>query len=173
MISGKKSVSDKLIIDAAAILRVQGYNKPFETRVTAINILKPRVELRTIKKSGQNIQIPSSMRPYRQEGLALRRLKNAIIIGQKSNTKSKNSNIKDMTLDKSGWVKTQPIINKSQRNRKERFNVSEIKNSKIKSISKSLSLEIIHIIKGQNSLALNKRDSLHRRAIAQRGARRN
>jgi len=123
--SGKRTVSDKIIVETANILKVQGYNEPYKLMVDAIELIKPMVELRSQKKSGQSIQIPSAMTTYRQEGRAIRILKEASSKGNKS---------------------TMPM---------------------------NMAQEIIGIIRGEGSQSISKRDSLHRMAISQRGARRN
>lgn len=126
--SGKRSIANKIIEDTATYLKKNGYAQPYSSITKAIDTLKPRVELRSQKKSGQSIQIPYARTENRQEGMALRRLKDA---AQKRKASSSSK------------------------------------------FADSLGLEIINILKGDNSSqALNKRDTLHRRAIAQRGARR-
>lgn len=82
--SGKRTVSDKIIVDTANILKIQGYSEPYKMIVDAIEMIKPMVELRSQKKSGQSIQIPSAMTIYRQEGMARRILKEVSNKGNKS-----------------------------------------------------------------------------------------
>lgn len=145
MTSGKRTVSDRIIIEAGEILKKNGYNEPFKSRVEAIDEIKPWVELRTQKKSGQRVQIPSAMTPSRQEGSGLRRLKDA------ASSRKKNG--------KSG--------NYSYHLAQELIGILRSTNTKAVSSSTSASSQGSQ---ANPSLALGKRDTQHRMAIAQRGS---
>lgn len=136
MYSGKRTVSDKIIEDVATILKENGYAEPYKSMVEAINTLKPRVELRTQKKSGQRIQVPSAMTASRQEGLALRMLKEASVNRKKGQGGSFSNHLAQEFI---GILRSNII----QSNIRSQVNVSQ---------------------------SLTKRDTLHRMAIAQRGA---
>ena len=144
--SGKRTVSDKIILETANILKLNGFAKPFDSIVKAIETIKPNVELRSQKKSGQSVQIPCARTTYRQEGTAIRRLTEAATT-RKENKKGK-STTKTSNLKRDSKAIT------------------------INSFSYHRAQEIRSILNGEGSLSLSKRDTLHRRAIAQRSARR-
>ncbi len=148
--SGKRTVSDNLIVNTANILKDYGYVEPYEAIVKAINLIKPNVELRSQKKSGQSVQIPSARTEYRQEGRAIRRLKQASQDRKdsKKNLRAINFNSKNPAY---GGVTKGELVN---------------------SFSYYRAQEIRSILSGEGSLSITKRDTLHRRAVAQRSARR-
>lgn len=126
--SGKRTIAENIVRDTAVILKGLGYSNPYKTREKAIDKIKPFVELRTQKKSGQSVQVPRAMLPSRQEGMAIRFLKEASL---RRKERASNHN---------------RAYHRAQ--------------------------EIKSIITDQGSLAINKRDGLHRMAISQRSARR-
>jgi ribosomal protein S7 len=148
--SGKRTVSDKLIVETANILKDYGYSQPYDARVKAIELIKPNVELRSQKKSGQSVQIPSAMTEYRQEGRAIRRLKQA-------------------AQDRKEGKK---IVRAGGLNSKNPGYVGVTKGELVNSFSYYRAQEIRSILTGEGSLSISKRDTLHRRAVAQRSARR-
>lgn len=148
--SGKRTVSDNLIVNTANILKDYGYIEPYDAIITAIRLIKPNIELRSQKKSGQSVQIPSARTEYRQEGRAIRRLKQAAQSRKDSKKTVRASNINS---NNPGYV-------------------GVTKGELVNSFSYYRAHEIRSILTGEGSLAISKRDTLHRMAVAQRSARR-
>ncbi len=72
MKAGKKSISRRIFSDAMQILRDQGKNKPEEVFQTAINNVKPNMEIKAKRVGGSVYQIPVEVKPKRQQTLAIR-----------------------------------------------------------------------------------------------------
>lgn len=155
---GKRTAADRIINDTANILKMYGFKEPYQTRIEVIEIIKPKVELRSQKKSGQSVQIPTAMTSKRQEGMAMRMLKEA---AQNRNVKSKA-----LVLPKSS---TQGKVNKVYHGMPTALSM-EIRS--VLNANGQLSMVDRGVGSSEGSLALNRRDTLHRMAIAQRGARR-
>lgn len=148
--SGKRTVSDKLIIQTANILKDYGYREPYDAIVQAITQIKPNVELRSQKKSGQSVQIPSARTEYRQEGMAIRRFKQAAQDRKDGKKTVRTNSLHSKNISYSGVTKGE-LVN---------------------SFSYYRAQEVRSILRGEGSLSISKRDTLHRRAVAQRSARR-
>jgi len=73
MWKGKKSVAENIMYDAMEIMgkRVSGADE-LEVFETAINNVKPLVEVRSKRVGGSTYQVPMQVRPSRQQALAFR-----------------------------------------------------------------------------------------------------
>lgn len=73
MWDGKKSVAYKVFYDAMDIMakRIQD-TPPLEVFETAINNVKPMLEVRSKRVGGASYQVPMQVRPKRQQSLAFR-----------------------------------------------------------------------------------------------------
>ena len=82
MNDGKKTVAERIVYDAMGILekRVKDQDS-LEVLLTAINNVKPRVEVRSKRVGGATYQVPMEVSAKRQQCLAIR-----VIVG---NTRSK------------------------------------------------------------------------------------
>jgi small subunit ribosomal protein S7 len=73
MWDGKKSVSQKIFYDAMDIVIKQLKDvQPLEVFETAINNIKPYVEVRSRRVGGANYQVPMQVNKRRQQSLAFR-----------------------------------------------------------------------------------------------------
>ena len=72
MMSGKKSVAERIVY--SALDRVQGKLKrePIEVFHEALDNVKPSVEVRSRRVGGATYQVPVEVRPVRREALAIR-----------------------------------------------------------------------------------------------------
>jgi small subunit ribosomal protein S7 len=78
MWDGKKSVAQKIVYDAMEIVTKQVKDvPPLELFETAINNVKPYVEVRSRRVGGANYQVPMQVNKRRQQSLAFRWLINA------------------------------------------------------------------------------------------------
>jgi small subunit ribosomal protein S7 len=73
MWDGKKNTATNVFYDAMGILDKQVSDKePLEVFETAINNVKPLLEVRSKRVGGANYQVPMQVRPKRQQALAFR-----------------------------------------------------------------------------------------------------
>ena len=73
MWDGKKSVAQKIVYDAMEIVTKQVKDvPPLELFETAINNIKPYVEVRIRRVGGANYQVPMQVKKRRQQSLAFR-----------------------------------------------------------------------------------------------------
>ena len=78
MWDGKKSVAQKIFYDAMDVVAKQVKDvPPLELFETAINNIKPYVEVRSRRVGGANYQVPMQVNKRRQQSLAFRWLLNA------------------------------------------------------------------------------------------------
>jgi small subunit ribosomal protein S7 len=73
MYDGKKSPAEKVFYDAMDIIsnRIKD-TQPLEVFETAINNVKPMLEVRSKRVGGASYQVPMQVRPKRQQSLAFR-----------------------------------------------------------------------------------------------------
>ena len=73
MLDGKKSIAQKVFYDAMDVIskRIKD-SEPLEVFETAINNVKPMVEVRSKRVGGASYQVPMQVRPNRQRALAFR-----------------------------------------------------------------------------------------------------
>ena len=79
MWDGKKAVAQRIMYDAMdAIAKKNKEVQPLEVFETAINNIKPYVEVRSKRVGGANYQVPMQVNKRRQQSLAIRWLLNAV-----------------------------------------------------------------------------------------------
>jgi small subunit ribosomal protein S7 len=73
MLDGKKSVAQRIFYDAMDIISKQVKDtEPFKVFETAINNVKPLIEVRSKRVGGASYQVPMQVKPKRQQSLAFR-----------------------------------------------------------------------------------------------------
>jgi small subunit ribosomal protein S7 len=78
MWDGKKSVAQKIVYDALDIIVKKNKElQPLEVFETALNNVKPYVEVRSKRVGGANYQVPMQVNKRRQQSLAFRWIINA------------------------------------------------------------------------------------------------
>src|ERR687889_2318734 len=75
MTGGKKSVAERIIYGALDQLKKKSNKEPLEVFLTALNNVKPMVEVKSRRVGGANYQVPVEVRPVRRMALAMRWLK--------------------------------------------------------------------------------------------------
>lgn len=77
MLSGKKSLAEKIVFGAFEIISEKTKDDPVKTFEKAIVNTRPRLEVRARRVGGSNYQVPVEVRPERSSALAYRWLINA------------------------------------------------------------------------------------------------
>ena len=77
MLDGKKSVAESIVYGAFEQMEKKSGKDPLELFVTAINNVKPMVEVKSRRVGGANYQVPVEVRPVRRLALSMRWIKEA------------------------------------------------------------------------------------------------
>ncbi|WDU53337.1 30S ribosomal protein S7 [Taylorella equigenitalis] len=77
MLSGKKAVAERIIYGALDQIQSKTGKEPLEVFNTAINNVKPIVEVKSRRVGGANYQVPVEVRPVRRLALAMRWVREA------------------------------------------------------------------------------------------------
>ena len=77
MQSGKKAVAERIVYGAFDHIQEKTGKDPIEVFNTAINNIKPVVEVKGRRVGGANYQVPVEVRPVRRMALAMRWLREA------------------------------------------------------------------------------------------------
>lgn len=72
MLDGKKSVAEKLVYDALAIVEERTGSTPVTVLNNALDNIRPRLEVRSRRVGGATYQVPVEVAPRRANTLALR-----------------------------------------------------------------------------------------------------
>jgi len=72
MVSGKKSVAEKIVYGALDKLQERGAADPLEVFETALEAVAPSVEVKSRRVGGATYQVPVEVRPSRRSALAMR-----------------------------------------------------------------------------------------------------
>ena len=77
MTCGKKSVAERIIYGAFDQIKAKSGKDPLEVFVSAVNNVKPVVEVKSRRVGGANYQVPVEVRPSRRMALSMRWLREA------------------------------------------------------------------------------------------------
>ena len=77
MLSGKKSVAQRVVYDAFETIREKTGQDPLEVFETALRNVMPVLEVKARRVGGANYQVPVEVRPVRRTALAMRWLREA------------------------------------------------------------------------------------------------
>ena len=77
MNSGKKSVAERIVYGAFEQIVKKSGKDPLEVFSTALNNVRPVVEVKSRRVGGANYQVPVEVRPSRRTALAMRWLRDA------------------------------------------------------------------------------------------------
>jgi len=72
MVSGKKSVAERMIYGAFEVIHQKSKRQPLEVFHKALDNVRPSVEVKSRRVGGATYQIPIEVRPARSEALAMR-----------------------------------------------------------------------------------------------------
>tara|TARA_R110002094_G_scaffold181157_1_gene159182 strand:- start:288 stop:758 length:471 start_codon:yes stop_codon:yes gene_type:complete len=77
MVSGKKSVAERIVYGALDKIQSRGASDPLEIFVKALEAVQPMVEVKSRRVGGATYQVPVEVRPSRRSALAMRWLVDA------------------------------------------------------------------------------------------------
>ena len=77
MQGGKKAVAERIVYGALEQIEKKSGKDPLEMFTTAINNVKPMVEVKSRRVGGANYQVPVEVRPVRRLALSMRWIKEA------------------------------------------------------------------------------------------------
>ena len=69
---GKRSIAEKIVYDALALVETRTGSEPVATLKKAIENVKPQLEVRSRRVGGATYQVPVEVRPRRSSTLAVR-----------------------------------------------------------------------------------------------------
>ncbi len=72
MVSGKKSLSERIVYGALEIVAERSKKDPVETFNQALENIAPMVEVKSRRVGGATYQVPVEVRPSRRQALAMR-----------------------------------------------------------------------------------------------------
>ena len=72
MYDGKKSIAQKIVYDAFAIIEAKSGNNPLEQFKKALENIMPELEVKAVRRGGSNYQVPMPVREDRRQTLGLR-----------------------------------------------------------------------------------------------------
>jgi small subunit ribosomal protein S7 len=98
MLDGKKAVAERIVYGALEQISSKTGKDPIEVFNTAINNIKPVVEVKSRRVGGANYQVPVEVRPVRRLALAMRWLREA---AKKRGEKAMNLRLAGELLDAS------------------------------------------------------------------------
>jgi ribosomal protein S7, bacterial/organelle len=96
MISGKKSVAERIVYGAFEQISRKSGKDPLEVFSTAMNNVRPIVEVKSRRVGGANYQVPVEVRPSRRTALAMRWVRDA---ARKRGEKSMDARLAGELLD--------------------------------------------------------------------------
>jgi small subunit ribosomal protein S7 len=72
MVSGKKSLAERIVYGALDIIQEKNSGDPLETFEAALEAIRPMVEVKSRRVGGATYQVPVEVRPSRRTALAMR-----------------------------------------------------------------------------------------------------
>lgn len=72
MISGKKSIAERIIYGALEMVKEKGHENPVEALEQALDNVRPKVEVKSRRVGGATYQVPVEVRASRRDALAMR-----------------------------------------------------------------------------------------------------
>ena len=96
MLDGKKSVSENIVYGALNIVLEKTNKKPIEFFHSAIENVKPSLEVRSRRVGGATYQVPMEVRPIRAQTLAMNWIVNS---AKKRNEKTMKERIANELID--------------------------------------------------------------------------
>jgi small subunit ribosomal protein S7 len=113
MESGKKAVAERIIYGALDQVEKKAGKDPLEIFLTALNNIKPMVEVKSRRVGGANFQVPVEVRPVRRMALAMRWLREAARKrGEKSMGQRLAAELVDASEGRGGAVKKREEVHR-------------------------------------------------------------
>ncbi len=113
MISGKKSVAEKIVYGALEIMSKKQGGDPIELFDAALEAIQPMVEVKSRRVGGATYQVPVEVRPARRAALAMRWLVDAARArGEKSMAQRLANEMLDASEGKGSAVKKREDVHR-------------------------------------------------------------
>ena len=96
MLNGKKSVSESIVYSALNLVSEKTNKKPIEYFHSAIENVKPNLEVRSRRVGGATYQVPMEVRPIRAQALAMKWIADS---ARKRNDKTMKERIANELMD--------------------------------------------------------------------------
>ena len=96
MLDGKKSVSENIVYGALDIVAEKTNKKPIEYFHSAVENVKPSLEVRSRRVGGATYQVPMEVRPIRAQALAMKWIVDS---ARKRNNKTMKERIESELMD--------------------------------------------------------------------------
>jgi small subunit ribosomal protein S7 len=113
MISGKKSVAERIVYGAFDQITKKSGKDPLEVFSSAMNNVRPIVEVKSRRVGGANYQVPVEIRPVRRVALAMRWLREAAKKrGEKSMGQRLANEILEASENRGGAVKKRDEVHR-------------------------------------------------------------
>ena len=113
MVSGKKSVAERIVYGALDIVEERLKKSPVEVFEEALDNVAPLVEVKSRRVGGATYQVPVEVRPSRRTALAMRWLVDyARARGEKSMAKRLAGELIDAVQSKGGAVKKREDVHR-------------------------------------------------------------
>jgi len=113
MISGKKSVAEKIVYGALETVQEKLNKDPLEVFAEALENIAPLVEVKSRRVGGATYQVPVEVRPSRREALAMRWLvEYSRSRGEKSMPQRLAGELIDASQSKGGAVKKREDVHR-------------------------------------------------------------
>jgi small subunit ribosomal protein S7 len=72
MLDGKKSIAEKIVYTALDVVEAKAKTDPIQLFHTALENIRPAIEVRSRRVGGATYQVPVEVRPERSQALAIR-----------------------------------------------------------------------------------------------------
>jgi small subunit ribosomal protein S7 len=113
MVDGKKAVAEKIIYGALDILSEKSGKDHLEVFDTALDNVRPMVEVKSRRVGGSTYQVPVEVRPIRRNALAMRWLVDAARTrGEKSMSQRLAAEMLDASENKGSAVKKREDVHR-------------------------------------------------------------
>jgi small subunit ribosomal protein S7 len=113
MVDGKKSVAEKIIYGALDLIKDRGKDDSLEVFNSALENVRPVVEVKSRRVGGATYQVPVEVRPSRRNALAMRWLVEASRKrGEKSMTQRLAGELMDASESRGGAVKKREDVHR-------------------------------------------------------------
>lgn len=169
---GKRTIADKRYNHAKVQRRNLGYKNPTRELEKCIEVLSPRVTIRSEVRSGQSIQVPAARSRELQYGKSVRILRESALTEASTTSGSssrKASETKDLVRNNNRIVTRR--LPKLSNEKSYGFTRASSKYSYSKGIANRMASTVVKVLEGNpGSSAVDKRNTLHRTAISQLSA---
>ena len=113
MVDGKKSVAERIIYGALDLIKGRGKDDSIEVFNSALENVRPVVEVKSRRVGGATYQVPVEVRPSRRNALAMRWLVDASRKrGEKSMTQRLAGELMDASENRGGAVKKREDVHR-------------------------------------------------------------